>query len=109
MTKEEHLNIANERSGFNKHNGIKIGDFDDEHCIVEGELCNEAMNPWGMAHGGFVYSLCDVDSCGTSKVSSTSFLFLDFPEEISVISSLFSFFILEMNFSVTFEISSVSS
>ena len=60
MTKEEHLNIANERSGFNKHNGIKIVDFDDEHCIVEGELCNEAMNPWGMAHGGFVYSLCDV-------------------------------------------------
>lgn len=60
MNKEEYLNIANERSGFNKYNGIKIVDFDDEHCIVEGELRNEAMNPWGMAHGGFVYSLCDV-------------------------------------------------
>lgn len=60
MTKEEIINAANERSSFNKNNEIKIVDFGDDFCIVEGVLCEKTMNPMGMAHGGFVYSLCDV-------------------------------------------------
>lgn len=60
MDKESMLKVVNSRSFFNKHNGIVVVDIGDDFCIVEGELKNEAMNPWGMAHGGFVYALCDV-------------------------------------------------
>ena len=60
MTKKELIDGVNERCGYNKYNGIKVTDIGDDYCIVEGELRDEAMNPWGMAHGGFVYSLCDV-------------------------------------------------
>ncbi|MGM9574286.1 MAG: PaaI family thioesterase [Oscillospiraceae bacterium] len=60
MTKQEKLKLMNSRSGFNMHNGIVITDISDELCVVEGELKPQAMNPLGMAHGGFVYSLCDV-------------------------------------------------
>lgn len=60
MDKQELIKIANNRSSFNKHNGIKVVDIGDDFCVVEGELKDESMNPWGMAHGGFVYSLCDV-------------------------------------------------
>lgn len=60
MTKQERIDAVNERCDYNKYNGIKVVDFGDDCCVVEGELRNEAMNPWGMAHGGFVYSLCDV-------------------------------------------------
>lgn len=60
MTKQEKIAAINARCNFNKHNGIRVVDFGDDYCIVEGELRDEAMNPWGMAHGGFVYSLCDV-------------------------------------------------
>lgn len=28
--------------------------------MVEAELRPESMNPLGMAHGGFVYSMCDI-------------------------------------------------
>ena len=60
MTKQDKIKHMNSRSGFNMHNGIVITDISDELCVVEGELLPEAMNPLGMAHGGFVYSLCDV-------------------------------------------------
>ena len=63
MTKEEILNVINEHGGFNKNNGIKVVDFGDDFCVVEGEINEKTMNPMGMAHGGFVYSLCD-DAAG---------------------------------------------
>lgn len=60
MTNKEFIDFANELSGFNKLNGIKLVELGDDYCVVEGALRKEAMNPWDMAHGGFVYALCDV-------------------------------------------------
>lgn len=60
MTKQEKIAEINSRRGFNMHNGIKVADLEDDHCTIVAELRDEAMNPFGMAHGGFVYSLCDV-------------------------------------------------
>jgi len=72
---ENKLRIANTISPFNVHNGIKISYYDDTRSVVEGELCREALNPWGIAHGGFIYSLCDVAAgvlaSGTGKKSVT--------------------------------------
>ena len=60
MTKEEKIQLLNGRCAYNVHNGIRVADIGENYCVVEGELRPETMNPWGMAHGGFVYSLCDV-------------------------------------------------
>ncbi len=60
MNKEELIKAANGRCAYNIYNGIKVVDIGDDFCVTEGELRAESMNPWGMAHGGFVYSLCDV-------------------------------------------------
>lgn len=60
MENKEYIEYANEWSGFNKHNGIRIVEMGEDYCIVEGALRKETMNPWDMAHGGFVYALCDV-------------------------------------------------
>lgn len=60
MDKQKYIEQANRLSGFNVHNGIEVVDFDDEHCIVVGKLSDKTSNPFHMAHGGFVYSLCDV-------------------------------------------------
>lgn len=70
MDKEKILAMMNEKSGgFNKHNGIKVTDIGEGSCVVEAELCDEALNPMGNAHGGFVYSLCDVASGIASAMS----------------------------------------
>ena len=60
MTKKEKLDWLNSRGGYNAHNGIVITDIEDDSCVVETELRPEALNPLGMAHGGLVFSLCDV-------------------------------------------------
>lgn len=60
MDKQKYIEQANRLSGFNVHNGIEVIEFDDEHCIVVGKLSDKTSNPFHMAHGGFVYSLCDV-------------------------------------------------
>lgn len=60
MTKDELIRQINGRCAFNIHNGITVTDIGDDFCVTEGEIRPETLNPWGMAHGGFIYSLCDV-------------------------------------------------
>jgi uncharacterized protein (TIGR00369 family) len=60
MTKEEKLAALNARSEFNKYNGIVVKDFGNGCSLVETELIKNSMNPWGSAHGGLVFSMCDV-------------------------------------------------
>lgn len=62
MTKAELIEHLNMRSPFNVHNGLKIVQLEDDFCAVEGKLIPEALNPWGNAHGGYMYSACDVVS-----------------------------------------------
>ncbi len=60
MDKQEYLKEVNTRCEYNKHNRIYTTDIGPDYSVVEAELRPESLNPSGMAHGGFVYSLCDV-------------------------------------------------
>ncbi len=66
MTEEERKNIentahlVNEVSGYNRNNGIKLIYVDGERSEVEVELTEKSLNPHGIAHGGLIYSICDV-------------------------------------------------
>lgn len=62
MTKQEKIDAINASCSYNIYNGIKVVDLKENVCVVEAELRDESMNPWGMAHGGLVYSLCDVSA-----------------------------------------------
>ena len=60
MEKQEFLEMINTRCDYNKHNHIYTSDIGPDYSVVESELRPESLNPSGMAHGGFVYSMCDV-------------------------------------------------
>ena len=62
MDKHEYLNLVNSRCEYNKYNHIYTTDIGPDFSVVEAELRPESLNPLGMAHGGFVYSMCDVAS-----------------------------------------------
>ena len=62
MDKQEYLNLVNTRCEYNKYNHIYTTDIGPDFSVVEVELRPESLNPLGMAHGGFVYSMCDVAS-----------------------------------------------
>ena len=46
--------------GFNSHNHIVVTEVGEGTSVVEVELTQDGMNPLGIAHGGLVFSLCDV-------------------------------------------------
>ena len=60
MDKQRFINKVNTRCEYNKYNHIFVTDVEPESAVVEAELRPESMNPLGMAHGGFVYSMCDI-------------------------------------------------
>lgn len=60
MDKQRFINKVNTRCEYNKYNHIFVTDVEPESAVVEAELRPESLNPLGMAHGGFVYSMCDV-------------------------------------------------
>lgn len=59
MTKEGLIEHFNGRCPFNIHNGIRLVELEEDFCVVEAGLTAQALNSWGMAHGGLVYSVCD--------------------------------------------------
>lgn len=50
----------NEFEGFNSHNHIVVTEVGDGTSVVEVKLAPESPNPLGMAHGGLIFTLCDV-------------------------------------------------
>lgn len=60
MDKQRFINKVNTRCEYNKYNHIFVTDVELESAVVEAELRPESLNLLGMAHGGFVYSMCDV-------------------------------------------------
>ena len=54
----------NEFKGFNSHNHIVVTEVGDGTSVVEVKLAPESLNPLGMAHGGLIFTLCDVATTG---------------------------------------------
>ena len=54
------LRYANECEPFTAHNHIEITDIGEGRSRVELHLTCESLNRWGGAHGGILFSLCDV-------------------------------------------------
>lgn len=64
MTKEERyaqmVDYMNSVPDFNNHNGIKLTELRDSFASCRVELTPDVINAQGMAHGGIVFSICDV-------------------------------------------------
>lgn len=58
--KKRQIEMTNGFAGFNRYNRIQVVDVDDGTSVVEVSLTKESLNPLGIAHGGLIFSLCDV-------------------------------------------------
>ena len=59
MTKEELINNM-EQSGYIKNNNITVVEIEEgKKAILKGEITDKSMNPYNIAHGGFVFGLGD--------------------------------------------------
>jgi acyl-CoA thioesterase len=79
MTDEEAIRQLEESSGFIKHNHFHVVEVDKgKQTILEVKLTEDALNPYGFAHGGLIFGLGDtamgitVRSTGRNAVTLTS-------------------------------------
>ena len=62
------LESFKQMDGFIGHNGIVLKKVERGFCECEVELNKLSMNPQGVAHGGLIFTLCDV-ACGVAAFS----------------------------------------
>ena len=63
MTKELYdrlMTFGNDCEPFLTHNYMRTTDLDDGTATVTLPMHTESLNRWGGAHGGILFSLCDV-------------------------------------------------
>lgn len=53
------MNILNEQNGFLKHNDIIIEKVSDKTSTVKMDITDKSLNPYGIAHGGLIFSMGD--------------------------------------------------
>lgn len=68
MTRQEILKWRQEAGGMNKLLGIRITELDEGSATALLDMRPEVLNPLGIAHGGTIYTLCDV-AAGTAAAS----------------------------------------
>ena len=55
--------------GFIQNNHYKLIDIKKDYCVMEAEVREESLNPYGMVHGGFMFGLADT-AAGVAARSS---------------------------------------
>ena len=55
--------------GFIQNNHYQLVDIRPDYCVMEAEVCDESLNPYGMVHGGFLFGLADT-AAGVIALSS---------------------------------------
>ena len=54
------LDFSNNKEPFLTHNHMYTADLSDGCATVVLPMCEDSLNRWGGAHGGILFSLCDV-------------------------------------------------
>ena len=58
--KQTLLDFGNNKEPFLTHNHMYTADLSDGTATVVLPMCEDSLNRWGGAHGGILFSLCDV-------------------------------------------------
>ncbi|MGE4549351.1 MAG: PaaI family thioesterase [Intestinibacillus sp.] len=68
MDYQELLKLRQRAGGLNKHLGIRVLEISEGAATAELDLTPETLNPLGNAHGGTLFTLCDV-AAGSAAAS----------------------------------------
>ena len=49
----------NNDNGFIKANNYKVIKVEDNYCELVGSITDKSLNPFGIAHGGYIFGLAD--------------------------------------------------
>lgn len=69
MMIDEILKMRQNASGLNKLMHMKVKHLDENSAVVQVALSPDLLNPLGLAHGGTIFTLCDI-AAGTAAAAS---------------------------------------
>ncbi len=52
-------NIVSKEDGFIFNNNYKLLDITDDYCVFQGTITENSLNPYNIAHGGYIFGLAD--------------------------------------------------
>ena len=62
--------------GFIKNNNYRLVKLEDDYCEFEGIITDTSLNPYGIAHGGYIFGLADT-AAGTLAATKGNAYTLD--------------------------------
>ena len=68
MNKEE-ISLTFESNGFIKNNHYQLEEIKEDKVVVTAKITEEAKNPYGILHGGFIFGLGDTAMGIAAKVA----------------------------------------
>lgn len=63
------IDRVNTQNTYSKHSGIRVTKIDKNLCAAEAKLEDWNCNNYGMAHGGLIFTICDMVA-GISAISA---------------------------------------
>ena len=64
---EEQMKFSNSHNAFMLYNRIHVASVEDGKATVVGEVTPDTMNPRGIVHGGFLFTLADCASGAAAR------------------------------------------
>lgn len=55
--------------GFIQNNHYSLVEVGKDYCVMEAEIRDESLNPYGMVHGGFLFGLADTAAGALARVT----------------------------------------
>lgn len=63
------IDVTLEENRFINTNNYKLVELNDDYCKLEGTITESSLNPYGIAHGGYIFGLADTAGGAVARMS----------------------------------------
>ena len=70
----EEFALSRLKNPFMEHNGIEICSISLEHSVLKATLTDNSKNPYGMVHGGLLYTMMDCAAGITARADDHNYV-----------------------------------
>ena len=74
MANEKDFEKSRMYNPFMAHNNIEIIDISPEHSVLKATITDNSKNPYGMLHGGLIYTLLDCVAGITARADGNDYV-----------------------------------
>ncbi len=66
--------LSRKRNPFMEYNGIEIVSVSMEGSVLKANICENSENPYGMIHGGLIYTMMDCVAGITARADNQNYV-----------------------------------